>query len=36
MLDILFITLQVAFFLLCIFGLKLFLQGQGKHMGRND
>ena len=36
MLDIVYVLIQIAVFALSIAGLKLFLQGQGKYVGRED
>jgi hypothetical protein len=36
MMDALFVLIQIALFIASIYGLKLFLHGQGKSMGRNE
>ena len=36
MLDVLYVTVLIVLFIASMHGLKLFLQGQGKNMGRNE
>ena len=36
MLDTLFVIVQIVLFMATLFGLKLFLHGQGKSSGRNE